>query len=415
MGGTQRVAKFVKYLPSYGWQPVVVTVKDVAYYAKDPTLLHDVAASEIYRTGSLDPQRILAALSPVRSKSKDADSSAGQLWGFLRRLAAWLCIPDSKVLWLPFAALKALRIIRAGGIECIFTTAPPHSVHLAGLFLKKTTGRPWIADFRDGWSGGNFQFEPTPFHKWLNRLLERRVLRHADTVLSVSEGLTEKLRQQNEIHPEKCATITNGYDAEDVDKVPLAYEEKFTITFCGAVTALTPLTGFFKALSSVFQTHPSLRDEITVKLVGKNLTGKLCEEIRHYALENVVTCTGYVSHRQALENVLNADLLLYPIAPGVSCDFVPGKTFEYLVSGKKIMAIGPCVEGVKILKAITTIELFAHENITEIGNSICNSYSNMKKQRRNDKKRIMNTQFERKELTRKLVHIFDTFNVAIQE
>jgi len=60
MGGTQRIAKFCKYLPDFGWTPIVITVKDVAYYAHDTTLMNDVQHTEIVRTHSLDPLRILA-------------------------------------------------------------------------------------------------------------------------------------------------------------------------------------------------------------------------------------------------------------------------------------------------------------------------------------------------------------------
>ena len=59
LGGVQRVQKFVKYLPLFGWRPIVVTVKDVKYYGRDESLLQELPpAALVYRTGSYDPLRV---------------------------------------------------------------------------------------------------------------------------------------------------------------------------------------------------------------------------------------------------------------------------------------------------------------------------------------------------------------------
>ena len=40
-GGVQRVLKFCKYLSSYGWNPIVLTVKDGEFPSLDNSLMRD--------------------------------------------------------------------------------------------------------------------------------------------------------------------------------------------------------------------------------------------------------------------------------------------------------------------------------------------------------------------------------------
>jgi len=103
MGGTQRVAKFVKYLPHFGWQPTIVTVKDVAYYAFDPKLLRDVRSAQVVRTGSLDPQRLMAKFCPGASEATKTQSAGGQT----SKSARLLGMLNSKVL--PFFLIRIRR------------------------------------------------------------------------------------------------------------------------------------------------------------------------------------------------------------------------------------------------------------------------------------------------------------------
>jgi len=158
MGGTQRMAKFVKYLPQFGWKPYVVTVKDIVYFAKDESLLADVRDADITRTGSLDPQRLLARFAFGKPQSAVARKASGsKVWRTTNRLLQWVFVPDAKVLWLPFALYRAWKRLRSENIDCVLTSAPPHASQLLGFALKKMTKIPWVADFRDGWAHGNFQ------------------------------------------------------------------------------------------------------------------------------------------------------------------------------------------------------------------------------------------------------------------
>ena len=410
MGGTQRAAKFVKYLPEFGWEPLVVTVKDVAYYAKDATLLDEIKDAQIHRTGSLDPQRLLAKFtfsSPEKSFPKKSNSSF--LWQKLNSLASFIFIPDTKVLWLPFAFLKARQIIKMKTIDCILTSSPPNSVHLLGYFLKWFTNISWVADFRDGWSEGNFQKEPTAFHKWVNRLLEKKCVRYADRVIGVSNGLVAKLIAKSEMPSTKFHMITNGFDAQDFSGIePTAENQKYTISYCGALTPIAPLDSFFEALAELLHTHPQLAADMCVNIAGGEVNSQIEHFIEKFNLKKVVKVLDYLSHGEAVMLMASSDLLLYPIAHWASRDFIPGKTFEYLASGRRILAIGPNVEGMEILKSSNRADHFSHDNKEGIKAALLERYNSKRQMRPAELRGFDLSQYERRQLTKTLASVLDS-------
>lgn len=356
MGGTQRVAKFVKYLPGFGWQPTIVTVKDVAYYAFDPKLLHDVRSAQVVRTGSLDPQRLLAKFSTgvakkTETRSSHQQSKSSRLWEALNsKVLPFLLIPDSKVLWLPHAISAAACLLKNQRFDAIMTTSPPHSIHFAGMYLHKQSAIPWIADFRDGWVGGEFQQEPSIFHQKLNDWLQSKVLIEADRVIGVSNGLTASLKGCYSSRSEKFVTITNGYDIDDFKQAPKPKvdKDKFTFCHCGAVTAASDLKYFLLGLQQALLLRPQLGNQLRVEFVGQVLLESFNKMIKILGLE--IQLTGYKSHDQAIGHIKSANALILTVSDKVSTGFIPGKLFEYLFAHKPILAIVPHGETASILR-----------------------------------------------------------------
>ncbi len=348
MGGTQRLAKWCKYLLRSGVLPKVITIKPIAYYAYDESLLDDVANVEIIRTESLDPARLLFHMG--RSLRAGAASYAAK-----RSWMSWFFVPDSRVLWIPFATWQAVRLARREHYDAIVTSGPPHSSHFIGWFLKKTVGRKrsrklvWLADFRDSWAGGEVQPEPTPLHRWLNHAMQKFILRRADVVTTISLQLIEELKTYANSLEVTPHLLSNGYDPEDF-AVSSPLSEIFTVVFCGSTTSIanpqTLLEGF-RAFSEIAQLRPGMA---RLRFVGTDLAGTLGTQVKKNHLEPFVEIAGYVRHAEAVAAMQQASLLVYIAAPGTSAVTVGGKTYEYLASRRPVLCIGEPVAGLQLLR-----------------------------------------------------------------
>ncbi|MDQ7063169.1 MAG: glycosyltransferase [candidate division KSB1 bacterium] len=359
MGGTQRLAGFARHLPQFGWRPIVLTVKDVDYYAHDISLLKELEQVTIVRTGSLDPLRVAHVLRRWRRSArkpgdtgaikKAVSTSRWQRW--LRRCLNLVLIPDQKLLWLPFAFLGARSWLKRERVDWILTSGPPHSAHLLGWLLHRLYGVPWLADFRDGWSGGDFQAEATSLHRWLNRWLQRLVLNSATAITAVSEGLKQRLSESAPQHA-PIEVITNGYEAADFASRRRAgpRDDRFDIVHVGTLGNFVDATVFLSAFQRFVQEVGLNQQSVRLWFLGADLTGELQQQVQALQLGAFVHATGYISHPEAIKRLLQADLLLYLVTGDPYPGFIPGKTFEYLAAGRPILAVCPDIEGLSIIK-----------------------------------------------------------------
>lgn len=297
-GGVIRVTKFVKYLPSFGWKPYVLTVKKGFYPAKDPSLLAEMPReAEIIRTKYLEPAFWL--------KSRFWQSFLAY---FLYPL---ILIPDRQILWFWPALISAYKILKKEKIKIIFTTSAPASDHLIGLVLKKIVGVKWVADFRDEWSNNLLKKYPTPIHRLLSQFLEKKVVKNADQVITVSEPITEYLKNLA-ADKKKFSTITNGFDEEDFQGLKSHESKIFRLVHAGSLYNAE----YQKSFEQAFQ-----------KLNLKN------------ARLIFVGAKERLSHKQAVKKMIEADVLLLILDPVERPAVLTGKLFEYLRAGKPILAL----------------------------------------------------------------------------
>ena len=256
-GGVQRSSKFVKYLPQFGWKPIVLTVREPYDFYCDDEMMQDVSGKcVIIRTFSIEPMKLVRKFLKKRSRRKVQSESSGTLTqktlkpGFLVKLKTYLLFPDNEIMWLPFAVWKGMRVIRKNKPALIYSTASPFTDHLIALLLTKFSGLPWVADFRDLWvDRPNF-----PKNKWrlfIDRKFEKMVIENADHVVTATSLLAERF---NQLYPaEKYTSITNGFDEDDfLNKLELLTpKEKFIITYTGIFNKEQNPQKFFKAVYKV--------------------------------------------------------------------------------------------------------------------------------------------------------------------
>jgi glycosyltransferase involved in cell wall biosynthesis len=359
MGGTQRVAKWGKYFLRLGWEVTVITVKPIAYYAFDDSLLDELKGARIIRTGSLDPARLLYLFR--RKKERRASGKEGSTsWLY------WFLIPDARILWIPIAFWQAWREVRRQKIPFVVTSGPPHSSHFIGWFLAKITHVKWVSDYRDSGLQGNLLPTPTALHRFIHRVMEKRILTNADAVTATSQHLAEMLAQIGNRAIGSTHFLPNGYDAEDFAEPVSVSDNCFDIAYIGAISNFADPRTLLEGYRLFVETAQLAPAETRLHFIGVDVTGKLSTWVHENGLEEYVNTSGYVPHHEAIRLMRQADLLIYLVRPGSFQALIPGKTFEYLAAGKPVLAIGDCIEGMHLLMQYTMFRHCAFEAIDAI-------------------------------------------------
>jgi len=342
--GVQRWLKFVKYLPDFGIEPIVYIPENPTYPLLDEKLLADVPQKvTILKNKIIEPY----AWASVFSKKSTKKISSGIIpnqkkQSFIQKMMLWvrgnLFIPDARVLWVKPSVKYLSKYIHENRIDTIITTGPPHSLHLIGLELKQQLGIKWIADFRDPWTtiGYHKALKLSTSSDKKHKELESKVMNSADFLL-VTSPTTKK--EFEAITTKPIHVITNGYDVEKVSRQPL--DEKFTLAHIGSFLSERNPRILWKALHELVKENPGFKKHFELKLIGAT-SQEVLDTISEFQLSDYVNNLGYVSHQEAIEHQRKSQvLLLIEIDSEETKSIIPGKLFEYMVSERPILAIGP--------------------------------------------------------------------------
>ena len=342
--GVQRWLKFVKYLPDFGVQPIVYIPENPTYPIVDENLVKEVSDKAIIlRQNIFEPYQLASFLSKNKTKKMNSGIIPNQKkQSFLDKTLLWirgnLFIPDARVFWVKPSVAYLEKYIVENNIETIVTSGPPHSLHLIGLELKQKLDIKWFADFRDPWTtiGYHKSLRLSRFAAKKHKALEHQVLNTADTIIVTSKTTKSEFQA---ITTQPIAVITNGYDTEEVGKQTL--DSKFSLAHIGSfLSERNPLI-LWKSLVELLNEIPDFKSHLEVKLIGA-VSQEVLETITKYKLDPFLNNLGYVSHKEAVAQQRKSQvLLLIEIDSDDTRSIIPGKLFEYMVSGRPIIAIGP--------------------------------------------------------------------------
>ncbi len=412
-----RLIKFAKFLPHNGWQPVVLTVKDCGHYYRDDEMAKRIPRDiEVYRTSHVDPVRFFKKFGMTRLVSEKLEdgtqlpemgAKGKGIRDLLKKVAANLLIPDGHIGWLPFAVSKGLEVIKNTKIDVIYSNAPPWTAHLIGMSLKRLTGIPWVADFRDLWTERETIIK-SRFSRKMEEVLEKNVLESADRIITVVESSqNEILKKFSNSNNVKFAIIHNGFDPDDFRGIePKMDFSKFTLIHTGTVWPPGILKSLLVALCHI---PKDIRDDIKVILLGGTYRADRLL-INEFGLSGTIELRSFVSHYESLSYQLGADilLLLRPAVEGETA--LSGKLFEYFAAKKPILAIAPS-NGVvaSLIRDTKTGIVVDPGNACEIRSAILDYYEKYKNGMLKLEKRSNGRfkQFDRSNLTKKLAQIFD--------
>lgn len=380
--GVQRWLKFVKYLPDYGIQPHVYVPENPTYPIVDVALENEVSAKAVIVKKKIIEPYGLASFFSKKTTQKISSGIIPQqrkqslLQKVLLYVRGNLFIPDARVLWVKPSIKFLENYIAEQQIDTIITTGPPHSLHLIGLGLKEKLDVKWIADFRDPWTtiGYHDELKLSVRSAQKHKELESKVLQTANAILVTSA--TTKLEFQH-LTKQPIHVITNGYDVEKVQKLPL--DEKFTMAHIGSFLSQRNPRILWKCLKEIMKENPSFKNDFELKLIGA-VSQEILDTITEFRLDAYVNNLGYVSHQEAVLHQRSSQiLLLIEINSEKTKSIIPGKLFEYMVSERPILAIGPQGSDFEsILKSTNTGVFHQYDEYDALKQTILDFYEKYK-------------------------------------
>lgn len=408
--GVQRWLKFIKYLPDFNIEPIVYVPSNPNYPVRDDSLVDEIPENlTILKQPIAEPYKLASKLSKGKSQTISKGIIADKKkQGVMERLMLFVrgnfFIPDARKKWIRPSVNYLSTYIKDYNIDTIITTGPPHSLHLIGEQLKNKLDINWIADFRDPWTtiGYHKKLKLLPMAKKKHKTLEAKVLNSADKIIVTSNNTQLNF---SSLTQKPIEVITNGYDYHSIENVKL--DNKFTLAHIGSLLSDRNPEVLWKALNELVVENKVFASMFQLNFIGVVSEGVL-KSIELHNLSQYVSLKGYVSHEDAIKYQKQSQvLLLIEIDSEDTKCIIPGKLFEYMVSGRPILAFGPKGSDVsEILRNTNTGNYFLYSDHEAIKEAILDMFEAF---RTGDLKSnaIGLQQYNRKALTSKLAELIN--------
>lgn len=349
--GVQRWLKMSKYLPENGWQPVIYTADGAEYPVEDYSLKKDIhPQAEIIRRPIIEPYSFYKKFLGIKKNEKIKAgfiNEGEKKSSWKENLSIWLrgnlFIPDARCWWINPSVRYLKKYLKNHPVDAIISTGPPHSMHLIAKKLHKKFNIPWIADFRDPWTDIDFfkELKLSKFSLKKHHRLQRQVLTQADKVVTVGWDWAKGLESHG---AENVEVITNGYDFNlDELNADIKLSENFTMSHVGIIGQSRNPHKLWEALAELLNDNilPDFDKLLKIRLIGQ-VDNAVIDSVKQNNLENYVEIIPYIPHEDVIKEQCSSQVLLLfvnnsPNAKGI----LTGKIFEYVASGRPVLAIGP--------------------------------------------------------------------------
>lgn len=366
--GSVRLRGLAEFLPKFGWEPTVLTIK------------MDNKSESNFRTLETEYSDLVAnweskfGFSSENIKHKSKKNSKNFI-GFLTKM--WLEIfayPDPEKNWYKPAVEAGSELLENEHFDAILSSSSPVTCHLVANELKKRYKIPWIADLRDLWTQNPY-FSHTYVRRILEKRLELKTLRNVDAITTTTEYFKMDLQELHKTN--KVYTILNGfYPVDEIQDTSLI--NKFSIVYTGRLYyGKRDPEPLFLALNELINEGNINAEDVKIEFYGPDRYW-LLDDIKKYQLENLVKVCGILPREMVIQKQRESQLLLLlawdnPKEKGI----IPGKIFEYLAAKRPILFIGNSEGLVKNLIESTNTGVTA-ANTKEIKNTILQFYNEFK-------------------------------------
>jgi glycosyltransferase involved in cell wall biosynthesis len=337
--GSIRPTGIMKYLPRFGWEVTVLT-PELPPGPRPPATIIETGYSNV-----LDEWKAKIGLDPKSTVheqlklSQSANPSSRRLHTTLLEAAKWvIAYPDETKGWIRFAKETLSRVGRELRFDAVLSTYPPAPSPMIGAYARQVLNCPWIADFRDLWGQQRHWGVRRMMQPFYARL-ERKTLRKADALVTVSEPWALRLRERFPTKP--VYTITNGFDPADFSTARPPLTKRFSITHAGYLyDGMRDPRLLFEALRELIAKGLVDRNDLEVRFYGP-AEAWLFQLVEKYGLQGAVKVCGVVPRAEALQREAESQiLLLLGWSDLRETGQHTGKLFEYLGSARPILALG---------------------------------------------------------------------------
>jgi len=334
--------KIIQHLPGFGWQPLVLTADEDTFSFQDESLLKEVDPDlKVFKAQALEPFGLYRRL---LGREKNAPLTASETisttnCGLRHRLAIWirmnLFVPDARIGWYWNAVRKGKQILRSENIQAIVSIGPPHTTLLVGKKLSKKFNIPHIPVFIDPWVDITYyrDFKRSKPTLALDRRLERSVLEEASRIVFVTESMREDYARRYPAIRNKSHVLYWGYNEESFyDYTPKSIPATEILLHAGNIFDYQNP----KALWATLQKEIHNGRNLKIVFIGTVSPG-IRQSIKEAGLSDRTELKGFLPYHKMIEALGAAS---YVMVCATEKRHVPGKLFEYLRSGKPILAFG---------------------------------------------------------------------------
>lgn len=373
-GSTIRIHNFVKYFPTFGIRPLVLTVREDYYPSgfRNDALLDDYAECvDIVRCDSLEPKA--GALRDKVYGTKERKSLDKILIAFLKRIVNLIFIPDRNVLWTPYAVRAGLKNARTRNAEAVLATGPPFTAHLVAYLIAKRARLPLILDVRDDWIGNEYYDSGNALRRWLERKLEKRIVKKATRVVCATpESVALYHKKYPELDKETFSHISNGFDPALFEGLTHSTTQA-TIEFIhtGSLPPSRSPEFFVRAVRGLIDEHPELASVIRVRFIGY-------VPIEHQELVQELNLTEqfeFVSNvaQEEVARILVEEAsvcLIFQRRVDGGMTAIPGKLYEYFAARKPILCMTDGGSTPNLLRRLGVDLITDYDDVEQIKDSI---------------------------------------------
>ncbi len=330
--GAHRARLWSRYLPEFGWEPIVVT--------GDPKHYEELPDPDLERLVAPGLRVIHAATMPTRPVRLVGDIGVRSFWGCYRALSA---------------------LASAGEIDFTLVTIPSNFLAPVGRLVYCRHGVPYGIDYQDPWVN-RWPGVDRPFTRaWgsyhLARLLEPWAVREAALITGMAPGYVAGMLERNPAVAEKAvlAYMPMGSAPEDfapiegLQRAPFLFDPgdgRFHMIYAGALlpAGFVVLDAFLAGLRMLRDTAPDVAARLRVHFVGTGTSPddpkgfQVLPRARNAGVEDMVSehpaRIGYVD---TLNHLLRSNAVL--VLGSTEPHYTPSKVFQAMLSRRPVFAM----------------------------------------------------------------------------